>query len=249
MRKIICFLICLSVVISLSSCYKNNNEISNTDFSDIFTSGLYSKISADWPIYSDAKNLTDNADLVFIGKITDIDFEVLDTSNALPVSESTPEHRRELYTIYTVEAITVYKGDVANVSKIRVMGGMVDFAVDTQLEVMKAGKAFAREYGIPIWDDYTKTQCFEGESYLFALRQFDTGYPTILNTDQSIFSLNDPTRKQTVGNNTKIYYSGDMDEYNNPLISASDVIKTYGDDKLKEFTVNWSQGFFDNIDK
>ena len=206
--------------------------------------GPYVITTSDWPLYSSAKDLINNADLVFIGKITGIDFDVLDSSTALPVSENTPNYARQLYTIYTVEISQTYKGDTTDVTKIRVMGGVVDYNIDTQLEVMEIGNAFGKENGIPILDNYYKVQCKIGNSYLFTLRQFETGYPTIMNVDQSVFDLNDPTRKQTIGNNPNVYYSGSKDEYNCPLISAKDVIMEFGKKEWTSFNKKWKQGVY-----
>ena len=206
--------------------------------------GPYVLTTSDWPLYSSAKDLIDNADLVFIGKITGIDFEVLDSSNALPVSETTPHYARQLYTIYTVEISQTYKGDTTDVTKIRVMGGVVDYNIDTQLEIMENGNALGKENGIPILDNYYKVQCNIGNSYLFTLRQFETGYPTIMNVDQSVFDLNEPTRKQTIGNNPNVYYSGSKDEYNCPLISAKDIIMEFGKKEWNAFNERWEQGVY-----
>ena len=206
--------------------------------------GPYVLTTSDWPLYSSAKDLIDNADLVFIGKITGIDFEVLDSSNALPVSETTPHYARQLYTIYTVEISQTYKGDTTDVTKIRVMGGVVDYNIDTQLEIMENGNALGKENGIPILDNYYKVQCNIGNSYLFTLRQFETGYPTIMNVDQSVFDLNEPTRKQTIGNNPNVYYSGSKDEYNCPLISAKDIIMGFGKKEWNAFNERWEQGVY-----
>ena len=206
--------------------------------------GPYVITTSDWPLYSSAKDLINNADLVFIGKITGIDFDVLDSSNALPVSETTPHYARQLYTIYTVEISQTYKGDTTDITKIRVMGGLVDCDIDTQLEVMENGNAFGKENGIPILDNYYKVQCKIGNSYLFTLRQFETGYPTIMNVDQSVFDLNDPTRKQTIGNNPNVYYSGSKNEYNCPLISAKDIIMEFGKKEWNAFNERWEQGVY-----
>ena len=124
------------------------------------------------------------------------------------------------------------------------MGGVVDYNIDTQLEVMEIGNAFGKENGIPILDNYYKVQCKIGNSYLFTLRQFETGYPTIMNVDQSVFDLNDPTRKQTIGNNPNVYYSGSKDEYNCPLISAKDVIMEFGKKEWNAFNEKWEQGVY-----
>ena len=238
-----CLCVILTAVLVIYS--PSSDVITPPEFEQIvLPEGPYVLTTSDWQLYSSAKDLVNHADLVFIGKITDINFEVLDSSNALPVSETTPNYARQLYTIYTVEISQTYKGDTTDITKIRVMGGMVDYNIDTQLEVMESGNAFAKENGIPILDNYYKVQCKIGNSYLFTLRQFETGYPTIMNVDQSVFDLIDPTRKQTIGNNPNVYYSGSKDEYNCPLISAKDVIMEFGKKEWKAFNEKWEQGVY-----
>ena len=250
MKKTIYTLICLFSLIFVVGCSSDNDSNSmkfpedsgSSEFMSIPTEGPYARRTADWKIYNNAEELISDADLIFIGKVTDIEFQVLDITNSLPVSESTPDYAKELYTIYSVDVITSYKGDTTNISKVRVMGGMVDYKVDEQLEIMNRGESFKRDLGIPIWDNFYKAQCNEDEYYLFVLCQFDTGYPTILNLEQAVYNLKWPTKKHTVGSNTNVYYSGDKDEYNNPLISAFDIISAFGTDYLETFYQNWSDG-------
>lgn len=248
MKKIICVLLCLLLASSAVACAKNEKNVEGGNMSKVENNktlnGPYMIRSADWPIYDTSDSLVDAADMVFIGRITEIEFQVLDAANALPVSDSTSEYARELYTIYNVEVVTSYKGDTTKVSKIRVMGGMVDYEAEQQLQVMEEGEAFAIEAGIPIWDNYEKVQCELGGTYLFVLKQFDTGYPTIVNLEQAVFSVDDPTKKRTIGNNLNTYYSGDIDEFNNPLISVEDIITEFGKDMLDEFVQNWENGVY-----
>jgi len=249
MKKIVILFLCIILLCSLPACDDQDkskekaNTTSNTNNSQVsLPEGPYAIRSADWPVYSDAEDLINAADIVFVGKITNIEFQVLDSSNALPVSESTSDYARTLYTIYTVEISTTYKGDTDDISKIRVMGGMVDYEIENQLKVMEEGKTFARENGIPIWDNYYKVQCSLGSSYLFVLRQFETGYPTIVNLDQAVFGLEEPTLKNTIGNNSTVYYSGQQDEKGNPLISAHDIISSFGTTELNSFYEKWNKG-------
>ncbi|MBE6639321.1 MAG: hypothetical protein E7616_07720 [Ruminococcaceae bacterium] len=245
MKKIIIILFCILFCISFTSC---SNEIEDTSIEENdairLPEGPYVRRSAEWSIYSDAADLVNESDLVFIGKVTNIEFQVLDMTNALPVSETTEDFAKELYTIYTVEIFSAYKGDTNNISKVRVMGGMVDYNVEEQLSVMEIGQTYNRELGIPIWDYYQKIQCAIGNSYLFVLKQFDTGYPTIINLEQAIFDLADPMKKRTIGNNTRAYYSGTIDEYNNPLISVNDIIEEFGSEKLHAFNKDFENGVF-----
>lgn len=247
MKKTLSLLLCVVLLCSMAACatkdHDHNNMNENNNQIEL-PEGPYVINSADWPIYDSAESLTDVADLVFIGRITEIEFQVLDSATALPISESTSEYARALYTIYNVEVLTTYKGDTTNISKVRVMGGLVGYEVEKQLQVMEEGKTFARENGIPIWDSYQKVQGEVGESYLFVLKQFDTGYPTIINLEQAIYNLDDPTQKRTIGDNKTLYYSGEKDEYNNPLISVNDIISVFGKDALSSFTEKWTTGAY-----
>ena len=65
-----------------------------------------------------------------------------------------------------------------------------------------------------------------------------------MNVDQSVFDLNDPTRKQTIGNNPNVYYSGSKDEYYRPLISAKDVMMEFGKKEWNAFNEKWEEGVY-----
>lgn len=246
MKKTICIVMCFVFVFAFGGCSENKDvifpESGNSCYSAIPENGTYAKRTADWEIYNNAKELISAADLVFIGKITGIEFQILDITNALPVSESTAESDKELYTVYSVDVVTPLKGNSSDVSKVRMMGGMVDYKVDEQLKVMNDGESFHRELGIPIWDEFYKTQCENGQYYLFALKQFETGYPTILNLAQSVYHMDEPTRKNTIGNTAQVYYSGSEDENGTPMISAYDIISEFGSKELESFCQNWKAG-------
>lgn len=244
MKKLTFMVAVLILIVSFGGCSSQHDvfpESGTSDYEEI-PEGPYVRRIADWHIYDSADNLIDDADIVFTGKIVDIEFQVLDITNSLPASESTPDYAKELYTIYSVEVAEVYKGEADGNMKVRVMGGMVNYKVEEQLEVMNEGQSFNRELGISIWDEFYKAQCTIDEYYLFVLKQFDTGYPTILNVEQSIYSLTEPTKKHAIGNSEKVYYSGKVDKNNNPLISAYDVISAFGSNRAKEFCNDWKAG-------
>lgn len=247
MRKLWIILTSILLLCSITSCATKDQDydaLNDTNTQIRLPDGPYVITSADWPIYSNAEILTDVADLVFIGRITGIEFQALDSTNALPITESTSDYARTLYTIYNVEILTTYKGVTTNDIKIRVMGGMVEYEIDYQLQVMEDGKTYARDNGIPIWDGYQKVQCEIGQSYLFILKQFDTGYPTIINLEQAVYNLDNPSQKRAIGNNDTEYYSGEKDEYNNPLISVNDIISVFGKDALNSFNEKWASGAY-----
>lgn len=250
MKKTICMILCFIFVFAFGSCSKNKDTIfpesGSSYYADIPNNATYAKRTADWEIYNDAKELVSASDIVFIGKITNIEFQILDITNALPISESTATSDKELYTIYSVDVVKSLKGDSSNISKVRIMGGMVDYKVDEQLRVMDEGESFRRELGIPIWDQFYKAQCKNDQYYLFVLKQFETGYPTILNLEQSVYSMNEPTRKNMIGNATKVYYSGSKDDNGNPMISAYDIISEFGSKELERFHKDWEEGKYTN---
>ncbi len=243
--------ICLSMLFLCSSCSFNDKSGDAVFFpengviaSDEIPEGPYARRIADWLTYRNAEEIISAANIVLIGKVVDIEFQVLDMMTALPVTESTPEYAKELHTIYNVQVMTSYKGDVAGTIKVRLMGGMVDYRVEEQLEVMRQGETFQRERGIPIWSEYYKAQCEIGGCYLFALYQFETGAPTPLNLEQAVYSLEEPTRKHVIGKEIKAYYSGDKDEYGRTLISAYDIITAFGSDSANEFNQNWKDNLY-----
>ncbi|MBQ7337669.1 MAG: hypothetical protein IJW40_12000 [Clostridia bacterium] len=201
-------------------------------------------VSSDWQVYRDAKSLIEYADLILAGRVTDIGFQILDTRTALPADEQTPTYAKMLYTIYTVEVLESYQGDATDVIHVRIMGGMVGERTEEQLTLMESEGISGDGRGIPILEDYQKVQCRIGESYLFVLAAFETGVPTILNIDQSIYSLTEPTKENAVGQNPADYYGKKRDEYGYPLISAKDIIVEFGKKEWKEFYEKWKEGAF-----
>ncbi len=199
-------------------------------------------VSYDWGIYRDAQAVIDHADLIFSGRVRDISFAVLDSRTALPADETTPTYAKQLYTIYTVDVLHGYRGEIGQSVRVRVMGGMVGERVEEQLELMAAYDVPGYEYGIPVLTGYQKLQCCVGSAYLFALAAFESGDPTILNIDQSIYSLEYPTRKNTVGSNFNVYDTGKKDENGYPLISAKDILREIGWKEWHDFWEQWQRG-------
>jgi len=197
-------------------------------------------MNACWPLYRNARELIQNAEVVYIGKVTDVSFEVLNMSTLEPVDETTPDYLRRLMTIYEVEVITPYKGITETTTKFRVSGGMIDYRVEEQLELIQNKKAFLWEYNhIPVYIGFEDFQCEIGKTSLFVLRQFEVGAPTILNPHQSVFSLENPKRKQTIRDYGKEYFKGSKDDYGYPMISPKDVISEFGKDKWIKFWKQW----------
>ena len=183
----------------------------------------YSYMSADWPMYDTPKEVIDAANVVYIGKIVDISFEILNALNAMPITKDTPEKYRELYTIYHIDIIQSYKGEEKEKTKLRIMGGLRDYHAEEQIELMEQKNANKKDSGIPIWENSRQSTCEIGGTYLFALYQFETGYPTILNLQQSIYSIEEPEAK---------------DQWN---ISVKELVSEFGSDKREEFEANFQK--------
>ena len=172
----------------------------------------YNTMSADWPIYKDVKELVEAANVILLGKVTDISFQVLDDRTAQPPSEETEEWNRSLNTIYDVDVITLYKGDSLENVKIRMLGRQQNVRVEEQLAALGEDA----EKRIPIMEGMPEIKI--GETYLFVLYQYKDTMPTLVNVEQGVYELHDPLAK---------------DKYS--FISPKDIISYFGEDKWKMF--------------
>lgn len=172
----------------------------------------YSRIKADWHIYQDAQELVEASVLVVLGKVTGISFQVLDQRTALLPTEKTEEWNRSLYTMYDIDIITMYKGSPIKSTQVRMIGGLKDSYLEEQVAVL--GKDI--EKGIPLMEDMPEIKI--GETYLFALYQYEDTAPTLLNLEQSVFDLHELDKKDRFS-----------------FISVKDVISYFGKDKWEEF--------------
>ena len=122
----------------------------------------------------------------------------------------------------------------------KVVGGVKDYRIEEQLAVVKKMNAFPSG-GIVILE--SMPNIVKGETYLFALGQGKTEIYLNMTPQQSIFSLNDPFKRQGFNEHTNSsrYYSETVDEYGSPLISAKDVISVFGKDKWEAFWNDWQK--------
>lgn len=115
---------------------------------------------AAYPYYSSAQEAVDAAGLVFSGTVQSWAHENLVISD-----EGTPYP----YTVYQVTADTIYKGEWEEESvPIKIMGGELD------------GTRYVLD-GAP--------ELQVGEKYLFAVSVYPNSYPSLINLDQSVFSM------------------------------------------------------------
>ena len=237
----------------LTSCAPNTNPDLTADQPEVTNAeARYSTMNACWSSYADAEKLVESADIVIAGIITDISFQVLDAKTALPPDEKTREENRWLHTIYDIDVITNYKGDMPNPAQIRIEGGVRDYRTEEQLALIKEMNAWPND-SIPTYGS-EMPEIKIGETYLFALCTFDTGLPTNLIPQQSIYNLQDPFQKHTLDGrdvDTK-YISSRTNQYGSPIISAKDVISVFGQDKWDAFWAQWQKdnpGWESRLDK
>lgn len=214
----------------------DTQEISDTDPSADDTAEsseiAYSSMIADWPVYTGAEELVGAADAVFLGKVTEISFAVLDIRNGMPVSASTDIGHRSLYTLYALDIQTVYKGNVAGRTHFKVDGGLEGYQEERQVELLRSNGLISQEKIIPLMmaadGDVMDVQV--GKTYLFVMKESSNeALFNIVNMDQTAFELDSPTQAVTgAGGN----------------ISPQDVISAFGEEKWEEFHQRWSQNAY-----
>lgn len=167
----------------------------------------------DWPVYASADELIRSSDVIVLGDVTDISYQVLDTRTAEPAAEDTDEEYCMLYTIYEFNVKLSYKGNSSDNVKIAIPGGQMNVRVEEQIE------ANVSEY-IPILPGMPEMNL--GETYLLALHQYPEHMPTILNPTQSVYNLSNNSSNE---------------EHLN--ISAEEIILHFGSWKEAESNINY----------
>lgn len=208
----------LLTAVLLSGC-STGSETQSDNISDSGISGFsvkYNYAHVDYMVYNNAEELVKESDIVLLGRIKDISFQMLDSTTGLPPTEEAEERNIELCTIYSVEKVSVYKGDVSDVFNIRVRSGVKnDKYLEQQIQVL-GDRVFE---GITIEDDMPELEI--GGLYLFSLGVFEGTDPCLMSPEQGVIKvseINDALVK---------------DEYG--LISAKDIISYFGEEKWTAF--------------
>ena len=164
-KRILLLFLPMLIIFILTSCGKTIEE---NDLGEVITI-----IHADYPEYDTAQSLVDAADLVFVGQVESVTNQMLDVKTeagkdsmtGLAVADSIP------YTIYEIEVVTVYKGNITGTTiSLKRPGGILD----------------GNEY---ILEDATVVTL--GNTYLFTAVSFENSYPSFLNSSQSSYDMND----------------------------------------------------------
>ncbi len=178
--KITIFLCIISIIICLVSCGKTyGNTI----------------VDPDWPLYSTGEELVGASTNVFLGKVTDISFEIIDYETGIADrSFNLNSNSRMLYTIYSVEVVDNYKGETHKPVQISVWGGIAGYNEELQYKLLK-DSGLSNEYSsIPIIEE-RKYDLKSGENYIFCTVKMAGEYYLVVNPTQFAFELNSDMAK------------------------------------------------------
>ena len=207
--------------------------------------GPYIEVCAEWYYPEDVAECIENADMIFIGRVTDIQFEMM-LRSGFPAGEDVSYGEdislfdMGLFTLYGVDVLETYKGDPSEIEQVCIYGGRIQYAVDEQLALLPEGTRC-----IPIWNQYYKALCEPGSCYLFVVRSLENAKRAIgMGVDFAVFRLDEPTRKNTTAYNFNVYYSGKRTEYGSLLISAFDIISEFGYAAKRSFYEEWCAGTY-----
>ena len=202
----------------LSGC-STGGETQSNSISDSGISGFsvkYNYAHADYRVYNNAEELIRESDIVLLGRVRDVSFQMLDSTTGLPPTEEAEERHVDLCTIYSVEKASAYKGDVSDVFNIRVRSGVKnDKYLEQQIQVL--GDRVSK--GITIEDDMPELEI--GGLYLFSLGVFEGTDPCLMSPEQGVMKVNEI-------NDALV-----KDEYR--LISAKDIMSYFGEEKWTAF--------------
>lgn len=179
-------------VILLAGCAQGKTE--GEEKSSAYYSGegtpviRYKNVQGWFPHYTES-NAVEKIDVILEGTVTDISYAVFDEYTGEPWEQAPDSENLVMYTIFTIQVSTCYKGERQGIAYAIVDGGTPGFQEAEQWEL--AQKAGILEKGIIAWD-LELPQI--GEPYLFLLnrdRAFeDNPYLPIINLDQFFIPAN-----------------------------------------------------------
>lgn len=212
-------LVFILAAILLSGCSGKNkiqeNNISSAvqdSVSPVEKEVRYIELSADWPVYKRVDELIKAAEIVVLGKITGVSFQVLDMKTGFPPTKDSEERYCCLHAIYDVEVDTVYKGNTDGKLQFALEGGIKEKYLEEQL----AAIADFGEEEIPVMAGMQEINV--GETYLLVLYQYENAIPTLVNPKQGVYQIDDPLQK---------------DAYS--YVSPKEIISYFGEDKWTAF--------------
>lgn len=151
----------------------------------------YTPLMMDWPYYATAEELIDASTHVYLGKVLDVSFTVLDIRTGEEVHDTADKDGRAdraLYTVYTVAVTDARKGESAGTVTVAVNGGLAGTREEEQRRVLAESGLTPTIGGglspIPYTPD---ALCLSvGEEYLFCVSRFGS-FDHIVNPGQFAF--------------------------------------------------------------
>jgi hypothetical protein len=181
-------------------------------------------------IFTDATELVELADHVFIGEVERISFAVInDETGKAPTIECHPRFLT-LITIYDVNVLTSYKGAQQSTMRIVTGGGIKGYRESEQLAIIMEAGAVSNDGEYRILIDLDIPPLEVGRAYLFSVCDLIVeldGYSNFVGVITSLHSfldLNDPFK-------TMVYYSN---------ITVESLISEFGESAFEEFLQNHS---------
>ena len=157
----ILILICLASV-SLFSC-GGECECDSTPTSPIVLDENYSYVFVDWIPAKDAGDWVNGADTVFVGRVVDIDFRMVDFSISTSVSPGEKRDAKLRHAI-EIEVVEIYKGEPPSTVKLLVREGVPYYKADEQKALLEE---FDMSNVIPIMSSSQTTADMIGNVFLF----------------------------------------------------------------------------------
>ena len=184
-EKIICFLSFLGIALA-SGCEYNSLSSLDSSINEVGSQNniTYNAVSISYKTYETAKELVDASNVIVSGKVTGLDFGVMDTNNNQIATDKTAPHDKEIYTIYTIEVISHYKyikDEVPVKLNLWIEGGFKDRYVEEQIEALGGSGA--------ITISFTRPEIEVGETYLFSLQTKNGIDAYVMNAEQSIINM------------------------------------------------------------
>ncbi len=217
--KTIFLLVFVLVTVMLSGCTGKTDTQQDSTSSAVQDSNSsvendikYIDVSADWPVYENTDALIKAANVVILGKVTGISFQILDLKNGGSPTEDSEQQNCAFCTIYDVEVDTSYKGNAAGKLRFCTEGGLKGEYVKEQLAVLDG----SAKKEIPVMVEMPKIEI--DETYLFVLYQYEDKMPTLLNPEQGIYKLDNPLEKDV--------YS---------YVSPKEIISYFGEEQWEAF--------------
>jgi|GEM_PF-5764422 len=193
MKKVFTLLLLLAMVF-LASCGATATEGSSPGLSGESSDANVIIMDAAYRTYPDAKSLLNEADRVFAGKITQIDFAVLDMRTGEAPIKSDPDASPALFSIYSIEINASYKGERQDSIKLFVDSGVPNYRMEEQIELLQdtfLAEAAREQKEVPVLRDMPTLAI--GKTYLFVTKNATVeGYVFPMFPRQSIYDLDNP---------------------------------------------------------